>query len=584
MNILITAGLCWLVFFIFLKYLEISYPDKTYAVLDKIQVSVSLFYVRWRTTSLNRFFHSVGTRGKNALKHWFFVGVVFGLVGMVASVALLICNIFFVAFLWKSQAQKVNGVLTPVIPGVNVPTSHMGYYVFALLAAGILHEFGHAFAAVSEKCKINAFGMFIMGVYPGAYVDIGEGLSKLSPLSQLRIYCGGAWHNAVVAAVCCLILFCLPQLVSPLYIYGTDGPYVMSVHPQSVFKTRVTHGDVITGIGGCVTKTVRDFETCIVKSFSLLGNHSLGYCLKDGYLEDYGTETFECFDSGYEGQLQGFVSGNEVGKHYCLVASEVMQYPECAANEDTYGCQCVFPRLAPDVALLQLHVKPKKGGGVGGQANGQLHITFVGTPQELWYSFTVRDYIFRFESLSFLDIDLPYILDKSLRYLASISAALAMLNMAPVYYLDGEWCLRPFLALLESLLGLTLLTRPSLSLPSTTPPSSPPASPPASPPLSLRSSHLSPSLSPRSSTSPPSPGFHFITNMDDAGGTERFEKYDKFEFSNSDSEKFDKIEKEDAWGMAKTREEDPLIKGILRVVSALFIVNIGLSFINLATT
>jgi hypothetical protein len=30
--------------------------------------------------------------------------------------------------------------------------------------------------------------MFIMGVYPGAYVDIGEGINKLSPLSQLRMY------------------------------------------------------------------------------------------------------------------------------------------------------------------------------------------------------------------------------------------------------------------------------------------------------------------------------------------------------------------------------------------------------------
>ncbi len=91
------------------------------------------------------------------------------------------------------------------IPGVNVPTSHLGYYVFALLVAGILHEFGHAFAAVrysrnkyhvstnsfqlnSEKCKINSFGMFIVGVYPGAFVDIGEGMEKLSPLSLLKMY------------------------------------------------------------------------------------------------------------------------------------------------------------------------------------------------------------------------------------------------------------------------------------------------------------------------------------------------------------------------------------------------------------
>ena len=38
-------------------------------------------------------------------------------------------------------------------------------------------------------------------------------------------------------------------------------------------------------------------------------------------------------------------------------------------------------------------------------------------------------------------------------YLASISGALAILNMAPVYYLDGEWCVKPFMVLFETLIG-----------------------------------------------------------------------------------------------------------------------------------
>lgn len=357
MNILITVGLLWVAFFILMKYLEVNFPDKTYGLLDRIQVTVSLFYIKWRTTSLNSFFHSVGTRAKNWLKHWFLAGVVFGFIAMLMCIVLLVANIFFVLVSWKKQSEQVNGVLTPVIPGVNVPTSHLGYYVFALLVAGVLHEFGHAFAAVSEKCRINAFGMFLMGVYPGAYVDIGEGIQKLSPLSQLRIYCGGAWHNAVITIACCILLLFTPIMVSPLYKYNSEGPYVVNVHQDSVFAGRVFSGDTILGIGTCRTQTALGYESCILNYvFPHLGNKSVGYCVHDGVLADYGTQSYDCFDPSYTGNLQGFVSANE---HYCMVASEVMQYPLCYSHDDSvYGnCQCVFPRLAPDAALIQLHVK-----------------------------------------------------------------------------------------------------------------------------------------------------------------------------------------------------------------------------------
>ena len=63
-------------------------------------------------------------------------------------------------------------VLTPVMPGVNLPSSQTGYYLLTLLVCGILHEFGHAIAAVREQVRINGFGLFVFGVYPGAFVDL----------------------------------------------------------------------------------------------------------------------------------------------------------------------------------------------------------------------------------------------------------------------------------------------------------------------------------------------------------------------------------------------------------------------------
>lgn len=99
---------------------------------------------------------------------------------MFISMLLLGSNVAFVLLMWQKEAEQLKGVLTPVvsfmtihqtcgcanghvepdvgsgacrlvmylqIPGVNVPSSHIGYYLVALVVSGVLHEFGHGIAA-----------------------------------------------------------------------------------------------------------------------------------------------------------------------------------------------------------------------------------------------------------------------------------------------------------------------------------------------------------------------------------------------------------------------------------------------------
>ena len=42
---------------------------------------------------------------------------------------------------------------------------------------------------------MDTFGVFLMYLYPGAFVDIGDSVHKLPPLAQLRVFCGGVWHE-----------------------------------------------------------------------------------------------------------------------------------------------------------------------------------------------------------------------------------------------------------------------------------------------------------------------------------------------------------------------------------------------------
>ena len=68
-----------------------------------------------------------------------------------------------------------------------------------------------------------------MAVYPGAFVDLyTEHLTVISPVRQLRIYCAGVWHNAVLVLVGLVFLWSLPYLLVPIYVTG-QGAVVVNV-------------------------------------------------------------------------------------------------------------------------------------------------------------------------------------------------------------------------------------------------------------------------------------------------------------------------------------------------------------------
>ncbi|MEQ2175300.1 hypothetical protein GOODEAATRI_016681, partial [Goodea atripinnis] len=67
-------------------------------------------------------------------------GLVFGIAAMVGSVVLLVKT------LQQTYAQMTTD--NPRIGGVNLPTSQLAYFFIALLLSGVIHELGHAVAAL----------------------------------------------------------------------------------------------------------------------------------------------------------------------------------------------------------------------------------------------------------------------------------------------------------------------------------------------------------------------------------------------------------------------------------------------------
>ena len=69
-----------------------------------------------------------------------------------------------------------------------------------------------------ERVQVQGVGMYLMGVYPGAFVDLNsEQLAALPARRQLRVVAAGVWHNAVLVVVCAALMRLFPLLQSPLH-------------------------------------------------------------------------------------------------------------------------------------------------------------------------------------------------------------------------------------------------------------------------------------------------------------------------------------------------------------------------------
>jgi S2P endopeptidase len=107
------------------------------------------------------------------------------------------------------------------MPGVNLPWNQLLYFLIAIAISAILHELGHAIAAVREGVHIDGVGLFFFVLYPGAYVNLHtQHVTLLKPIQKLQVFCAGVWHNIVIVLLSLLTLYFLPWILFPLFTTG----------------------------------------------------------------------------------------------------------------------------------------------------------------------------------------------------------------------------------------------------------------------------------------------------------------------------------------------------------------------------
>ncbi|CAH8680781.1 unnamed protein product [Schistosoma rodhaini] len=407
----------------------------------------------------------------------------------------------------NAYADELSKYIT--MPGINLPTSHLGFYALTLLICAFIHEAGHALAAVRERVRLHGFGIFVFGFYPGAFVDLNAAdLQSLSPFCQLRVYCAGVWHNAVIAVISIIIFYLLPFLLSPGYHVGT-GVGVTYLREDSVVTGHrgLALGDAITRVNSCPVNQQSDWFKCLEEAYI----HPSGYCVSGAYLSMIDNKA-----SVPRRSLSAVVSVNKLDENdsFESVSNQNKLNEDCCTvqSASTHLCftyitptklsstsrryACLPARAVTERTSCNVTSDCGNLGAIRGNNNGiqseslgvmstrSMHcvvpsppdnstrlvrlvhnrhkapaILFLGPLEDLVASIGVSDYVPRWPSI--LSPNLPSFLGLLCTYLFSLSGALVILNVVPCYALDGQWILKAFLDL--CLPGI-LLSRPKRNM------------------------------------------------------------------------------------------------------------------------
>ncbi|ESN99309.1 hypothetical protein HELRODRAFT_107238 [Helobdella robusta] len=464
----------WMAMYILDAVVKASRYGLKYAeFLGKHGVTISTAQIGWFTTYFNRFFIKIGSKQSTFFKIWFSIGVVFSLVLLIMSMFLLLM-IIFNTFTGYSVEQQI---LTPVMPGINLPMNQVWFYLITLLVCGVLHEVGHALAAVGEDIRVNGFGIFLLLLYPGAYVDVcPHHVQSISAMRQLRIYCAGVWHNIVIVLLAVAFLICFPTFIS-LFYYSGRGVLVTRVNSDSPISgvSGVQVSDVIVQLDDCHVMNMNQWMNCIT---TVTKSTMSGYCVQKEIFHDFivnvsnktdADQLEDCCRDNSDGLLC-FRHNHSNNKFGCLRARNVVEGRRCQQDEecrtsshddkhfgdrnfnsdDDNDINHININFAGSKNVTRNHLKRMSAicihphvdnvtwlvKVIYDDANNKQPLLFLGHPYDLFYSLSVSDYQPKW---NYLPLHLPYILETFCKYLISLSGALAIMNVIPCYALDGQW-------------------------------------------------------------------------------------------------------------------------------------------------
>lgn len=208
-------------------------------------------------------------------------------------------------------------------------------------------------------------------------------------------------------------------------------------------------GDLVTHLQDCPVTNVQDWNECLD---TIAYEPQIGYCISASTLQQlsFPVRAYKRLDGSVEccnnHSLTDvcFSYRNHFNKrlHTCLPARKAIEAMQvCRTNKDCLKASsfCIVPSLEMHTRLIKVKHPP------------HIDMLYVGHPLHLHYTVSITSFVPRF---NFLSIDLPVVVETFVKYLISLSGALAIVNAVPCFALDGQWILNSFLdATLTSVIG-----------------------------------------------------------------------------------------------------------------------------------
>lgn len=476
----------WSLIYLIDYYFRYRSLQKYVSFVERTGLVVSPFQLRLYTAKFQRFLSGwqflKGPKVKRFLDLWFSFGVASAIIALIFMIYLLTTTLlgqlystlnYATQLIFSTSTASTFGATTtspfmndgatspsyngpsivPVIPGVNLPWNQVPLLFCVLIVSGVVHELGHAVAALNENVTVNGFGLFVLFIYPGAFTELeNDGLETASVWKRLKIFCGGIWHNLATALLAFICISSMPRLLSFAYITN-KGVVVTQVATESglTIDGGLRAGDVVYEINYCKVFN----EDAWIECLSMMVRKNYGYCIPKNQaryassssptlprLSDVNGELHCCDTNSSASHLCFYyktpttTSFNEtssaavkltnVFEYSCLPARYVTDHYICNYSLPC-GPQalCVYPALFNNTKLFRFQLE-----------NHSKPILFIGYPRAISAHVAVSGYVPKF---SYAPIWLPPFLDLFLRYLFTFSLALGLLNAVPCYSLDGQF-------------------------------------------------------------------------------------------------------------------------------------------------
>ena len=228
-------------------------------VLERHSIQAVGPILLWKTQRGRDLIDRIARRGRFWRLYGDFSLVLVGLT-MVAMIAILLWE----ATLVTSATLRANPP-SPIeylgLPGVN-PIIPVGYGIFALVVAIVLHEFAHGILSRVANIKIQSLGVLFLIVPAGAFVEPDEEEMKGMPrTARARLYAAGPGTNIVLAVVFAF-LFSSVMLASVTPIHDGVGVVGFTAGSPSA-NAGLQSYTVITALNGSAVNSYEDFQVAL---------------------------------------------------------------------------------------------------------------------------------------------------------------------------------------------------------------------------------------------------------------------------------------------------------------------------------